>query len=87
MIRSIDHMDGNLLIGGRNGTIYHCGMESGDQKEIMHSHNDGEVWGLDKYGEGTVVTSGDDNQVIVWDIEKHCRKNVMIVSDIAKKNA
>ena len=32
----------------------------------MVSHNDGEVWGLD-WDEQYVYTSGDDNQVLVWD--------------------
>lgn len=61
MIRAIDFMEGNMLVGVRNGTIYHVECETDSRKEIMHSHNDGEVWGLDKVDDNCVVTSGDDN--------------------------
>jgi len=78
MIRAIDCMNGNMLIGTRNGSIYHCA--GGNQKEIMSSHHDGEVWGLDTCGD-KVVTSGDDNQVIVWDSSKRCKSSCVIVSN------
>jgi len=48
MIRAIDHQGGNLLVGTRNGSIYHCAGE--DKKEIMASHHEGEVWGLSNNG-------------------------------------
>lgn len=35
-------------------------------KTLHQSHNSGEVWGLDIYGDN-VYTTGDDNQVICWD--------------------
>lgn len=36
----------------------------------MQSHYEGEVWGLDKFGDGkTLITSGDDNCIMVWDYE------------------
>jgi len=36
----------------------------------MKSHNQGEVWGLGVVDEGKIVTSGDDNQVLVWDTDE-----------------
>lgn len=32
----------------------------------MHSHSDGEVWGLAQMEDGTVLTSADDNKVMMW---------------------
>jgi hypothetical protein len=58
-----------MVVGLRNGSIYES--STGDYP-IMASHCDGEVWGLD-ISSGMVVTSGDDNQIIVWDPVKHCR--------------
>lgn len=46
LVRAVDVMDGNLLVGCRDGTIWLRGMEGGEPKAIMSSHNDGEVWGL-----------------------------------------
>jgi hypothetical protein len=54
LVRSVDCHNGKLLVGTRNGTI------SCDGKEIMHSHNDGEVWGLN-VTDTTATTTGDDN--------------------------
>lgn len=67
-----------MLIGTRNGSIFFC--SGGNQKEIMSSHHDGEVWGLDTQGD-KVCTSGDDNQVIIWDTTKRCKSSCVIVSN------
>jgi len=80
MIRAIDHVDGNLLVGTRDGNIQIVGMESEEKKVIMSSHNDGEVWGLADKDETCIVTSGDDNQVKVWDIEKRTCATTYAVS-------
>lgn len=78
MVRAIDHQNGNLLVGCRNGSIFHC--NGGNQKEIMSSHHDGELWGLAS-GAGKVVTSADDNQVIIWDVENKKKSSCVIVSN------
>lgn len=36
----------------------------------MHSHSDGEVWGLSVIGNDTVLTTGDDNKAIAWDVKQ-----------------
>ena len=66
LVRAVDCMDDKLLVGLRNGTIVERPCGGGADNEIMHSHNEGEVWGLDTY-QGNVITSGDDDQVIKWD--------------------
>jgi len=43
-----------------------------DRKDIMNSHNDGEVWGLCQGPDGNIVTSGDDNKIMLWDPTKRC---------------
>lgn len=73
LIRAIDCCNGKLVVGQRDGTIT-C-HENGTNTDIMKSHSDGEVWGLDQCADGTVVTSGDDNKVMFWDpnTRKHCK--------------
>jgi WD40 repeat protein len=73
LIRAIDCMNGKLIVGQRDGTIT-CKTES-EQMDIMSSHSDGEVWGLAQQADGTVVTSGDDNKVMMWnpDTRKHVK--------------
>lgn len=36
----------------------------------MQGHSDGEVWGLDIDGDFNVVTSADDNKVLVYSLEE-----------------
>ena len=64
--RALDAFNGNLVVGLRTGSIVQANMETGDMTTLMQSHNSGEVWGLSQDG-CNVYTSGDDNQVKVWD--------------------
>ena len=77
-------MNDSLLVGLRDGTIWHRPCGGGDGTAIMSSHNDGEVWGLAEHG-GKIITSGDDNQVIVWDPSKRMKECSHIVSNESKK--
>jgi WD40 repeat protein len=52
----------------------------------MHSHNNGEVWGLDFDTEGNVYTSADDNQVLVWDPTKRAKANGFQITDRKQKS-
>lgn len=81
-VRAVDCFNEKLVVGLRNGTIYHCDLGDFDNKQaIMHSHCEGEVWGLDvKYPE-TVITSGDDNQIISWSVTKRKRADCWEVTD------
>lgn len=47
----------------------------------MSSHSDGEVWGLDMdTTTGNIVTTGDDNKVMVWNPAKRCMDKCTHVS-------
>ena len=80
MPRAIDMDGASQVIGMRDGTI------TLDGKAIMHSHSDGEVWGLDFVVGHGPVTSGDDNKVLMWDMHKRQCSQVIKVSD-RKENA
>lgn len=86
LVRAVDFNGTDMVVGLRSGTIIHCKPDGSDKKEIMHSHNNGEVWGLDFDTEGNVYTSADDNQVITWDPTKRCRKNAFQVTDRKQKS-
>jgi len=51
----------------------------------MSSHHDGELWGLAS-ANGKVVTSADDNQVIIWDVENKKKSSSVIVSNEKKQS-
>ena len=67
LVRAVDNFNGKTVIGLRNGTI--CVRdEEGNSQDVMVSHSDGEVWGLDINPEdNTVYTTGDDNKIMCWD--------------------
>jgi len=74
LVRAVDFDGTNLVVGLRNGTIVHCGPDGADKKEIMHSHCEGEVWGLDVDSNNIIYTSADDNGVFAWDPSKRAKK-------------
>lgn len=49
----------------------------------MHSHSEGELWGLDLMADGTVTTSADDNQICVWDMKSRKLKKSSKLTDRA----
>lgn len=79
-MRAVDVMGGNMLAGLRNGDIWLRPLDGDEGRVIMSSHNDGEVWGL-AAKDGKILTSGDDNQVIVWDPEKRMKEASYTVCD------
>jgi hypothetical protein len=79
-VRAIDiSNDGKMVCGLRNGSIIE--IEHTNQREIMFSHSDGETWGLDVSQYPKVLTSGDDNKVIVWDTQQHKKQVCYKVTD------
>ena len=53
----------------------------------MEGHNDGEVWGLDM-ANGKVITTGDDNQVKIWDpYSRKCGEGNTAIVNTAQRKA
>lgn len=60
-----------LLVGLRNGHIVECDITKNAKETIMHSHHDGEVWGLAVLEEqGMFITSCDDNKLLMYEVAK-----------------
>jgi WD40 repeat protein len=83
--RAIDCYDDLLVVGFRNGNIIEVKLlEDNAMKTVHESHNDGEVWGL-AIDDSCVYTSGDDNQVKMWDpFSRKCQATA-IVNEAARK--
>jgi len=71
--RALDKKGAEILIGMRNGTI--ALLKDGKiTSELLNSHHDGEVWGLEVLETGEVLTSCDDNKLMKWDSkERKCK--------------
>jgi len=75
--RAVDMMGSKVLAGLRNGRIIWKDIKpQPNQAEskmhvIIYSHHEGEVWGLcELEDQECFVTSGDDNKIIKWNIQK-----------------
>ncbi|MDR3736608.1 MAG: hypothetical protein P4L10_13875 [Acidobacteriaceae bacterium] len=71
--RALDKRGDSILAGLRNGTV---AIVSGGKvaSEVMHSHHEGEIWGLDVIEEkGEILTTCDDNKIMRWNVKD--RKN------------
>ena len=85
--RAIDVKGSTILVGLRDGTI--CTVEENGKvsNEYMKSHHDGEVWGLDMCGTSgeptDVITTGDDNKIMVWDPVKRKNKGIFTINEKA----
>ncbi len=69
MIRAIDHKGAQAVLGLRNGDILEVDSEM-NKKVVMQSHHEGEVWGLACIDDKHVVTSCDDNKIMVWNFQE-----------------
>jgi microtubule-associated protein-like 6 len=85
LIRAIDVIGTNALVGCRNGNIYQVDLNTQSKQVIMESHSDGEVWGLAIVDQDTVVTTGDDNQIKAWSVSKRQCVSRGIVSSLKNK--
>jgi WD40 repeat protein len=74
-----------MVVGQRDGTITCC-TDGNDKRDVMKSHHEGEVWGLDICSDGTVVTSADDNKVMFWDPANRCNTKCVKVSNKSQKS-
>ena len=79
--RAIDMHDGNIIVGQKDGVITFFNTDREDSR-IVDGHSTGETWGLDCSPDGTtVVTTGDDNQIIAWDIESKKTLHIGTISE------
>lgn len=70
-----------MVVGTKSGTIHL--IRDGDREVIMKSHNQGEVWGLTIISEDMIATTGDDNQVMIWNTENRKQAGTCIVNSVA----
>ena len=90
--RSIDFFNGNLLVGLRNGSILEfkdvMTADSPVENCLIQSHFEGEVWGLEvAAGSNKVITSGDDNKIMMYDYSTRRFDRKGTVSDHKSTNA
>lgn len=85
LIRAIDYKDGLIVVGDKAGTISEI-TEDDDVSILMNSHSQGETWGLDLIGDSQIVTTGDDNKVMVWSLEERVLLNQDRISDKSVKS-
>jgi WD40 repeat protein len=73
----------------RDGTIKECDATGNGSRDLMKSHSDGEVWGLDVGMDGQnpiVVTTGDDNTLKVWDpVNRVCLRSYVLEQEAGPK--
>lgn len=70
--RSLDMIDGKILIGLNNGTIREHLLSSNLGQDLIQSHHDGEVCGLSVVDEEETyqfITSGEDDKLLLYDIK------------------
>lgn len=83
LIRAVDVKDGNILVGTKDGDIIE--KKAGQVKKIMSGHSEGEAWGL-AIANSTMITTGDDNKIIAWDISKRDVVKVDVLSTVDRKS-
>lgn len=76
--RSIDMLNGIILLGYKNGSISEVPFTKdgkGAPNVVMTSHCDGESWGLDviNLDDGSIraVTTADDNRILSYNVKTH----------------
>jgi len=84
LIRAIDVSGSEMVVGLRNGNIVRAGEDGSNQRIVMESHSDGEIWGLG-YANDRVVTTADDNKVKVYDtVKATCVASGKITDDVRR---
>ena len=89
-VRSIDLLNGNFLVGLKNGSIceFKNVLEGEETKEntLLQSHFEGELWGLEVVDETHVLTCGDDNRIMLFNTETHQAERIGKISEKKPKN-
>jgi WD40 repeat protein len=72
LVRAVDITENLCLVGLRDGSIKFFPLDNlEDMDTLMESHADGEVWGLDVFEDGNIMTSADDNNHMIIDTKEH----------------
>ena len=83
-MRAIDVSGGTILAGMITGKILEID-GSDNITTVMEGHSKGEAWGLAPISSDEFVTSGDDNQVLFWNIgDKKCSTSTIVCDEDAK---
>jgi hypothetical protein len=68
--KGIDYLNGKILVGLRNGSIFEINEATEDKKQLLASHHEGEAWGLECVPENTsIFTVGDDNKIMEFNYQ------------------
>jgi WD40 repeat protein len=68
--KAIDYLNGKILVGLRNGSIFEINETSEEKKLLLASHHEGEAWGLEIVPENnSIFTVGDDNKIMEFNYE------------------
>ena len=71
-VRAIDiNSEFELIIGLREGDIIFKDLECNENETINRSHHDGQIWGLEYIPDKYVLTTGDDNKIMLWDLSNY----------------
>jgi WD40 repeat protein len=79
-IKAADMLGDKMCVGLKTATIYV--VSGSDKQSVMKGHHDGEIWGLDVMGED-IVTSCDDNKVMIWNVPTHKHKAQITINEKA----
>lgn len=68
--KGLDYLNGKVLVGLRNGSIFEVNEATEERRRLMASHHEGEAWGLEIVPENSsLFTIGDDNKILEFDYE------------------
>jgi len=74
---------GSFVVGLRDGTIVEY-VNGTEPRVVMSSHSDGEAWGLAVCPHtGYIVTTADDNKIMVWDPQSRRCISTGIINEVA----
>ena len=70
-----------MYAGTSNGCIFVV-HKDGKHTLLQETHHDGETWGLSvSRSEPLLVSSGDDNKVMLWDLERKTLKSKRLIGE------
>jgi len=81
IVKAIDVSDeGIIVLGLKNGTISIKNLNNKNERIITRSHFDGTIQGLEYIPDNFVITTGEDNQIILWNIKTKIAEEVAVIN-------